>query len=324
MHPRPTRVTKGMVMEKQYGVVVLTAALAAIAACSQPDPSAPTPRAAVQKVHYEDGHVRFVEYSLYPGANAVAAVAYPSVLMTDAAWPDATEVPAGTAASVAETSSDAMLPFDNRPYPYCRVESPRAAKVVTVNADFPQHYYRLEYKRIDGKGYADNWQTWYADVFAPPAQAVPNPGLSLEGREPYSKEWPFHAGYSSTTAAPANHTVRYQDDHVELIEVAIRPGETENMHGHPYPSVYADDGGFSPAGAQYENRSMVKGFTVPWGKMTSPFDAGVYPICFSAIPEPPHQVSVRSGPPQHFYRVHFKRVDGEDVKTTWRRWYPEP
>jgi len=152
---------------------------------------------------------------------------------------------------------------------------------------------------------------------------VPNPGLTLKNKEPYSQAWPYNAGYSSTTAAPANHTVRFQDDHVELIEVAIRPGETENMHGHPYPSVYADDGGFSPAGAKYSNESIVKDFTVPWGDLTSPFDAGVYPICFSAIPEPPHRVTVHSGPPQHFYRVHFKRVDGEDVKTNWRTWYPE-
>jgi hypothetical protein len=149
-------------------------------------------------------------------------------------------------------------------------------------------------------------------------------GRSLKGKDPHSKEWPFNAAYSSTTAAPANHTVRYQDDHVELIEVAIRPGETENMHGHPYPSVYADDGGFSPAGAQYVNQIIVKDFTVPWGKLTSPFDAGIYPICFSAIPEPPHQVSVKSGPPQHFYRVHFKRVDGDDVKRNWSSWYPKP
>ena len=303
---------------------VVTGALVAMAACSQPDPPAPTPKAAVQKVHYEDGHIRFVEYALYPGPNAVDAVAYHSVLMTDAAWPEMTEAPATDTSAKSETSSDTVLPFDNRPYPYCRVDSPRAARVVTVNGDFPQHYYRVEYKRVDGKDYPGNWKTWYPDVFAPPAQVVRDPGVSLNNKEPHSKEWPFNIGYSSTTAAPANHTVRYQDDHVELIEVAIRPGETENMHGHPYPSVYADDGGFSPAGAMYKNQSIVTDFTVPWGKLTSPFDAGVYPICFSAIPEPPHQVAVNGGPPQHFYRVHFKRVDGDDIRTRWRSWYPAP
>jgi hypothetical protein len=304
---------------------VVTGALVVVTACSPSAPPAPSPKAAVQHVHYEDGHIRFVEYALAPGANAIEAVAYPSVLMADAPWPSVTEAPGSDSSKTrAETSSDTVFPFDNRPYPYCRVESPRAARVVTVDGDFPQHYYRVEYKRVDGKDYPANWKAWYSDVFAPPAQVVPDPGLSLKDNERYSKEWPFNIGYSSTTAAPANHTVRYQDEHVELIEVAIRPGETENMHGHPYPSVYADDGGFSPAGASYKNRSMVKDFTVPWGKLTSPFDAGIYPICFSAIPEPPHQVSVNAGPPQHFYRVHFKRVDGDDVKTRWRSWYPAP
>jgi hypothetical protein len=310
--------------------VLLSGALAAVviaaSACSPaPEPPAPAPKPAVEKVHFEDAHIRFVEYALYPGANMVDAVPYPSVLMTDAAWPEVTEAAAtGDSPTQAETNSDTVLPFDGRPYPNCRVESPRAAKVVTVNGEFPKHFYRVEYKRVDGKDYAANWQTWYADVFAAPARATRDPGLTLKGKEPSSKEWPYHAGYSPTVAAPANHVIRYQDDHVELIEVVIRPGETENMHGHPYPSVYADDGGFSPAGAVYQNQSIEPDFTVPWGMLTSPFDAGVYPICFSAIPEPPHKVSVKSGPPQHFYRVHFKRVDGDDVKTNWRSWYPAP
>lgn len=313
---------------RNLSTAMLAGALLGATACSsapQPESSAPAPTPASRKVHYEDAHIRFVEYAVYSGTNAVEAVPYPSVLMTDAAWPEVTEATAAGAADASpETSSDTVLPFDNRPYPHCRVDSPRAAKVVTVTGDFPQHYYRIEYKRVDGKEYPANWKAWYPDVFAPPAQVVKDPALSLKGKDPLSKEWPFNAGYSSTTAAPANHTVRYQDDHVELIEVAIRPGETENMHGHPYPSVYADDGGFSPAEAKYVNQSIVKDFTVPWGKLTSPFDAGVYPLCFSAIPEPPHQVSVKSGPPQHFYRVHFKRVDGDDVKTNWRTWYPAP
>lgn len=307
----------------------VTGALVAIVmagmACS---PSAPTPaavRPASRTVHYEDSHIRFAEYTLYPGANMVAAVPTPSILMTDGVWPDVTEEPApGEPDGAGETGSDTVLPFDGRPFPNCRVEGTRAAKLVTVDGDFPKHYYRVEYKRVDGKDYPANWQAWYGDVFAPPAQATPDPGLTLKRRDPYSKEWPYNIGYSPTRAAPANHVVRHQDAHVELIEVVIRPGETENMHGHPYPSVYADDGGFSPAGANYQNRSIEKDFTVPWGKLTSPFDAGAFPICFSAIPEPPHQVSVKSGPPQHFYRIHFKRVDGDDVKTNWRTWYPQP
>src|SRR5437870_6278798 len=104
--------------------------LLAVAASSQ---SAPPTRAAVHKTLYEDNHLRFVEYTLYPGANTVDAVAVPSVMMTDALWPDTSEAPAANAPSPAsETNSDTVFPFDDRPYPHCRVESPRAAKVATV------------------------------------------------------------------------------------------------------------------------------------------------------------------------------------------------
>jgi hypothetical protein len=304
--------------------VVLVATVIAVAACSPAKPPTASPRTAPPRVHYEDSHIRFAEYTLHPGVNLVAAVPVPSIIMSDAAWPDVSEAAAPDEPAAAETHSETVLPFDGRPFPHCRVESPRAAKLVTVDGDFPKHYYRVEYKRVDGKDYPANWQAWYGDVFARPAQTTPDPGLTLKSGDPHSKEWPYNVGYSPTAAAPANHVIRYQDDHVELIEVVIRPGETENMHGHPYPSVYADDGGFSPAGATYQNRSIEKDFTVPWGKLTSPFDAGTFPICFSAIPEPPHQVSVKAGPPQHFYRIHFKRIDGDDVKTNWRSWYPAP
>jgi hypothetical protein len=191
-----------------------------------------------------------------------------------------------------------------------------------VKGDFPQHYYRIDYKRIDGKDYGANWKTWYADVFGPPAKVLPDPGKSLAKAAPLSKEWPFNIGYSATTSAPANHTVRYEDDHIEFLEVAIREGETEHMHGHPYPSVYSDDGGFLPAGAEYKNATLVANSPPPMGKMTADPKTGPYPLCFSAVPEAPHAVSVIKGPPQHFYRVHFKRVDGDEVKTNWQAWYP--
>ena len=105
-----------------------------------------------------------------------------------------------------------------------------------------QHH-RIDYKRVDGKGYAANWRTWYPDVFGAPTKVVADPGMAYAKAKPFSKAWPFDFHYNATTSAPANHTVRYQDSHIDLLEVAIRPGETEHMHGHPYASVYADDGG---------------------------------------------------------------------------------
>ena len=42
-------------------------------------------------------------------------------------------------------------------------------------------------------------------------------------------------------AAPKNHNVLYEDDHVRILEVTVQPGEVENMHHHPRPSVFAHD-----------------------------------------------------------------------------------
>jgi len=161
-------------MRKLDAGTVIGALLTMCAACSPSAPAAPPAaqtKAAVQNVLYEDGHIRFVEYTLYPGANTLEALPYHSVMMADAAWPQVAEaVASGASPAAAETNSKTVFPFDHRTYPQCRVETPRAAKTVTVSGGFPQHYYRVEYKRLDGKDYAANWKTWYPDVFAPPAE----------------------------------------------------------------------------------------------------------------------------------------------------------
>jgi hypothetical protein len=40
---------------------------------------------------------------------------------------------------------------------------------------------------------------------------------------------------------PNNYKVRYQDQHIRLVEVVVRPGETEKMHTDPYPLVIVRD-----------------------------------------------------------------------------------
>jgi hypothetical protein len=85
---------------------------------------------------------------------------------------------------------------------------------------------------------------------------------------------------------------------------------------------YADDGGFQPDGAIYNNAKLIPGAGPPWGQMSGSPTGPNFPICFSAVPEGPHQVSVVSEPPPHFYRVQFKRIDGEAIKAIWKQWYP--
>jgi hypothetical protein len=48
-----------------------------------------------------------------------------------------------------------------------------------------------------------------------------------------------------------------------------------------------------------------------------------YPTCYAAVPEGPHAVTVFGKVPNHFYRIHFKRVDGEEIRNNWKSWYPQ-
>ena len=122
----------------------------------------------------------------------------------------------------------------------------------------------------------------------------------------------FDIRYNAKVAAPENHTIRYSDDRLELVEVAIREGETENMHGHPWPSVFADDGGSAPAGAVYTNAILPAERAPFQGKRTTGPGGAEFPRCTAAAPEVPHQVTVVKGPPQHFYRIHF--LQGADTQ----------
>ncbi len=147
---------------------------------------------------------------------------------------------------------------------------------------------------------------------------APQPGA------PYSKQWPFPIVYNAVQAAPANHYVRYEDAHVQLVEVVVRPGETENMHGHPFSSVYSNDGAgpTDPVPTGQVNKTLVPGTPPPWGKKGLAPAGSDFPSCLAALPEDPHQVYNPKDVPEHFYRLHFKRIDGEDIKQKWREWYP--
>jgi len=160
--------------------------------------------------------------------------------------------------------------------------------------------------------------------------------------KPFSKEWPYPIAYDAVAAAPANHFVRYEDDHVQLLEVVIREDEKENMHGHPYHSVFAAD--VTPPYAPFmfaremlgpyidqlvasgaKNEVLNPGMPDAHGPGSSPPPGMMLPICQVAVPEAPHQAS-KSGKaiaPDHFYRLQFKRVDAEDIKTRWKQWYPD-
>jgi hypothetical protein len=282
---------------------------------------APPSAMAGEKILYESDHVRFVEVTRWPGQSETVASPFPSVLAVDAAWPTLTETTAAGSAALHVAGKEA-LPPDGSAYPWCQSQAARSPHVVAVTGPFPQHYYRIDYKRIDGDDFSANWRKWYPWLLELPPSTVKDLGRTGAGT-PYSKEWPYPIAYNALTAAPANHLLRYDDDHVQLLEVVIRPGERENMHGHPYPSVFADDGaGFTPV-IEGQNQNLDPESGNPRGEM-GPAPAGAkYPTCFAAVPEGPHAVTVTGTVPNHFYRIHFKRVDGEAIREKWREWYRE-
>jgi hypothetical protein len=272
---------------------------------------------AYEKVLFESPHIRFVEVTHWQGRSETVRESLPAVVAVDAMWPAL----AGSHSAQAKGTGGKANPPDGRMYPWCQTQAGLPERTVTVTEPFPQHYYRIDYKRVDGDDYAANWRSWYPWLLSP-GRVVADLGKSAAG-QPHSNQWPYPIAYDAVSAAPANHSLRYEDDHVQLLEVAIRPGEHENMHGHPYPSVFADDGGgFSPVVESRNERLDPKGGN-PRGAMASAPGGAKYPTCYAAVPEGPHSVTVTGKVPNHFYRIHFKRVDGEEIKANWKSWYPE-
>jgi hypothetical protein len=121
--------------------------------------------------------------------------------------------------------------------------------------------------------------------------------------------WHWPESMEAVRAAPKNHKVIFENDHIRLLEVTVQPGETENMHGHVWPSVFAIDavqpklenhlldGGTRSAARAYEDAD--------WSE----------PICRTLGVQAPHQISVTDSFPLHFYRLEFKRMDAKGIES---------
>ena len=300
-------------------------------------------------VRYEDAHIRLVEVAVFPGAHTTMhGDPYPTVTAMDAAQPKAImDVKLDPKSPLNGQGAGHAPPPQGMQYPVGMTTAPVAPHAVTNNDTYPLHYFKVEFKRIDGDDYAANWKTWYPWMLDPikPITNIDPKDPSLG--PPISKEYPFGAKSESYIAAPNNHYVRYQDDHVVFLEVVFRPGERENIHGHESPSVFARDLGASPAvsgptvapnpkppnpdtnipgighagkGGNWElDPNGING--QGGGSCAAP--AGMkWPSCATMGPQWPHAASDMNAYPTHFYRIQFKRVDGDGIKTHWKEWYP--
>ena len=302
------------------------------------------------RVRYEDDHIRLVEVGVVPGAHTkMHGDPYAAVIAMDSPSPKTEDVLLDPSSQLNGQGAGHAPPPQGLQYPLGETQAPLAPRAVTNSDTFPLHYFKIEFKRIDGDDYATHWKNWYPWMLNPLM-----PIRNIDPKDPrlgqaVSKEYPFAPTTESYISAPNNHYVRYQDDHVVFLEVCFRPTERENVHGHAYPSVFARDIGVAPkvsgptpapttppivvaesanlpgighAGAGGDWKFDPDGINGQGGGSCAPPAGMKWPDCSTMGPQWPHAASDTNDYPTHFYRIQFKRVDGDGIKTHWQEWYP--
>ena len=137
----------------------------------------------------------------------------------------------------------------------------------------------------------------------------------------------------AVVAAPKNHKILYEDDHVRILEVTVEPGEKENMHHHPCVSVFAHDAPMPKFTDSLADTSSVMEFgrnlqlisgdpQVPsevvdaLAQLNAQLDAAIskgMPMAWSAPAQRTHSVHNLDIFPMHFYRIEFKRIEGNAI-----------
>ena len=147
----------------------------------------------------------------------------------------------------------------------------------------------------------------------PPTKVVywPMPGSDVVAPGHISK-WEHPDSLDSVNAAPGNHRLVFEDDRIRLLEVTILPGETEPLHGHKYPSVFAFD---SVQPRLHDHTPEGKPVEIDRGLLGNEF-----PACLAMGPQEPHAAQNTDSYTQHFYRLEFKKIYGKAIEgVQWHR-----
>ena len=272
---------------------------------------------AVHHLRYVDAKIRFVEVAYFAGVHGqMHGHPYASVFAIDAPTPKSVNERLDPERSPTVGHADAPQGME---WPACNTMGPETPHAETNLDTWPHHFYRIEFVRLDGAAIQQNWKAWYPHMLDPlivTRAAKPATAAKL------SAAWPYPAAYDSVRAAPNNYKLLYEDDHVRLVEVALRPGETEPVHGDPYPSVLAMDaisGGPPVVDRIVDPKSPLNGKGDHHANPPPGFES---PSCATAGPRSPHAMTNHGTTPIHYYRVEFKRIDGADLREHWRQWYP--
>ena len=292
----------------------------------------------VHRVLFENENMMFLEVANPPELDVkMHGHPYPSVFARDTgagAAPGAGPVrAAGIALSDTHLDPDSQWsgkgwgdggPPAGLEFPRCTTAPPEGPhKPINHNA-VPVHFYRIEFRRLDSDGLGAHWKEWYPWMLKPtkPVQNL-KPGPTLGPN--LSTEWPYSRLYDSVLAAPNNYQILYEDGHARLLEVTVRPGETTPMHGHPYASVLAFDAvAANPrdvGDAKLDPNSPLNGQGAGHGPAPAIFNMKA-PTCETVGPQAPHSIRNNSDTPLHYYRIEFKRVDGDALQSHWQEWYP--
>lgn len=178
----------------------------------------------------------------------------------------------------------------------------------------------------------------FAPAIGAPA-ASDNPPLPIVKRPPPPPRpgpawggYPFPRELDAEIADGDVHRVLYEDKNVMFLEVANPPGLDIHMHGHPFASVFGHDsstGGPNPEappkppGGYQTKYDPDSAFNGQGWQDSAPPKGAQWPTCTTAPPQAPHRPFNANLNPNHFYRLEFLHLDGDDFKTHWKEWYPQ-
>ena len=210
-------------------------------------------------------------------------------------------------------------------WPTCNTSAPQAPHQGPFNTGMaPNHFYRLELLHVEGDDFRANWKEWYPEMLEPEKPVkdlMPGPELGPK----FSDQWPYPIAYDSIQAAPNNYKLLFEDAKMRLIEVTVRPGETTPMHGHPYPTVLVYNGINGDPSLVTETKldpnSPLNGQGAGHASPPKLYSLKS-PACATMAPEAPRKIHNGGTVPLHYYRIEYKRIDGDGLVANWKQWYP--